>query len=78
MVHFRIKLLEQRYCFLNTSQNITYLFQLGTIFKKAFPDSKIAEKFQCGRTKTACIIKKALAPHCMDMVLPTARDQLLL
>ena len=27
-----------------------------------FPDSKIAERFACGRTKTTAIVKHALAP----------------
>ena len=30
--------------------------------KKMFPDSKIAERFACGRTKTTAIVKHALAP----------------
>ena len=30
--------------------------------KKMFPDSKIAEGFTCGRTKTTAIVKCALAP----------------
>ena len=28
-----------------------------------FPDSEIAKKFACGHTKTAAVIKYALAPH---------------
>ena len=47
---------------------------LTKLVKKAFPDSKIAERFQCGHTKTAAIINKALAPHYMEAIIPTARD----
>ena len=34
-----------------------------------FPDSEIAKKFSCGHTKTAAIIKRALAPHYMKKTL---------
>ena len=47
---------------------------LTKLVKKAFPDSKIAERFQCGHTKTAAIINKALAQHYMEAIIPTARD----
>ena len=33
------------------------------LFKEMFPDSEIAKKFACGRTKTTAIVKDALAPH---------------
>ena len=33
------------------------------LFHQMFPDSNIAKKFACGHTKTAAIIKEALAPH---------------
>lgn len=33
------------------------------LFRKMFPDSEVAKKFACGRTKTTAIIKGALAPH---------------
>lgn len=32
-------------------------------FPKMFPDSEIARKFSCGRTKTTAIVKGALSPH---------------
>ena len=47
---------------------------LTKLVKKAFPDSKIAEKFQCGHTKTAAIVNKALAPHYMEAIIPAACD----
>lgn len=34
------------------------------ICKQMFPDSDIAKKFACGKTKTTQIIKRALAPSC--------------
>ena len=33
------------------------------LFHRMFPDSEIAKKFACGHTKTAAVIKEALAPH---------------
>lgn len=38
------------------------------LFGSMFPDSKIAKKFACGRTKTTAIVKQALAPHFMQKV----------
>ena len=34
-----------------------------------FPDSEIAKKFACGHSKTAAIIKEALAPHYLSKAL---------
>ena len=39
--------------------------------KSMFPDSKIAQKFACSRTKTTAIIKKALSPIFSDEVVQT-------
>ena len=39
------------------------------LFLQMFPNSKVAKKFACGRTKTAAIITEALAPHCCDQML---------
>ena len=33
------------------------------MFREMFPDSEIAKKFACGRTKTSAIVKEALAPY---------------
>ncbi len=33
------------------------------LFKQMFPDSEIAKKFACGRTKCTAILKEALAPY---------------
>ena len=39
------------------------------LFIKIFPDSAIAKKFSCSRTKTTAIVKKALAPHFTQRVI---------
>ena len=36
------------------------------LFAKMFPDSGIAKKFACGRTKTTAIVKEALSPHFLE------------
>lgn len=38
-----------------------------------FPDSKIAEAYSCGRTKTTAIITHALAPAMRDEVVSMCR-----
>ena len=44
----------------------------GPLFRKMFPDSKIAAKYGCAATKTACIISHAIAPslhfHLLDLL----------
>ena len=39
------------------------------LFSSMFPDSEIAKKFACGRTKTTAIVKQALAPHYTQKVI---------
>ncbi len=39
------------------------------LFPKMFPDSEVAKKFACGRTKTAAVIKGALAPNLSEKML---------
>ncbi len=39
------------------------------LFSRMFPDSNIAKKIACGHTKTAAIIKEALAPHFLSKTL---------
>ena len=39
------------------------------LFRKMFPDSELAKKFSCARTKTTAIVKKALAPHFTQRVI---------
>ena len=46
--------------------------RVGPLFRKMFPDSKIAAKYGCAATKTACIINHAIAPslhsHLLDLL----------
>ena len=37
--------------------------KFNQLFKKIFPDSKIAKSYACGRTKTTCIVNEALKPY---------------
>ena len=41
---------------------------LSSLFKNAFPDSKIAQKYLSRQTKTTAIINKSFAPHCVEYV----------
>ena len=47
---------------------------LTRLVKKAFPDSKVAEKIHCGHTKMSTIMNKTLGPHYMDRFLPAAQE----
>ena len=61
-----IRLQLQKYISLRSLLNTTNPFWLLIILlncvKVMFPDSKIAEKFASGRTKTTAIVKYVLAP----------------
>ena len=39
------------------------------ILPGVFPDSKIAKKIHCGRTKSEALIANVLCPHSMDMAI---------
>ena len=56
---------ETRWTTFVSKHNIAFLASdhATKLFAKMFPDSEIAKKFACGRTKTTAIIKQALAPH---------------
>ena len=41
---------------------------LGLLFWTMFPDSEIAKRYACQRTKTSAIINKPLGPHCHEYV----------
>lgn len=41
---------------------------LGHLFKKIFPDSKIASSYSCAKTKTFAILNEAFAPDCHNYV----------
>lgn len=51
-----------------TSDHATKLFSL------MFPDSQIARKFSCGRTKTTAIIKEVLAPHFLEQTTTSMKN----
>ena len=56
---------ETRWATFTAKHNIAFLVSdhATKLFHKMFPDSEIARKFSCGRTKTTSIVKDALAPH---------------
>ena len=56
---------EARWATFIAKHNIAFLASdhATKLFRKMFPDSEIAKKFSCGRTKTTAIVKEALAPH---------------
>lgn len=59
---------ETRWATFIAKHNIAFLASdhATKLFPKMFPDSEIAKKFSCGRTKTTAIIKEALAPHFLN------------
>ena len=61
---------ETRWATFVSKHNIAFLASdhATKLFAKMFPDSEIAKKFACGRTKTTAIIKKALALHFLKKV----------
>ena len=54
----------------NTADHFTELV------KSMFPDSKIAKGFKCGRTKTTCILKNAIAPSAREPVIANLSSEL--
>jgi len=44
------------------------------LLKKTFPDSDLAKKFSCARTKTDAIITSVLAPYSIDAALKSFED----
>ena len=48
----------------------------GPLFRSMFPDNKIAQSYDCARTKATCIMNGALAVECADQVISKARSQL--
>ena len=47
----------------------------GPLFRKMFPDSKIAATYGCEATKTACIINHAIAPSLHSYILDLLRAE---
>ena len=62
---------EVRWATFVAKHNISFLSSdhATKLFSKMFPDSEIAKKFSCARTKTTAIVKKALAPHFTQRVI---------
>ena len=42
---------------------------LGRLFKDIFPDSKIAKNYACGKTKSTCILNRAIKPDIQSSLL---------
>lgn len=61
---------EARWSLFVAKHNLAFLTSdhATKLFPKMFPDSSIAKRFACGRTKTTAIIKEALAPHFLTKV----------
>ena len=47
----------------------------GPLFKSMFPDSKIAQYYGCARTKTTCILNRALGPEFAKTVFQLVQQQ---
>ena len=62
---------EVRWATFVAKHNIPFLSgdHATKLFRKMFPDSELAKKFSCARTKTTAIVKKALAPHFTQRVI---------
>ncbi len=56
---------ETRWSLYVAKHNLTFLSSdhASKLFAQMFPDSDIASKFGCARTKCTAIVKEALAPH---------------
>ena len=46
----------------------------NTLLKNMFPDSQIASKFSCARTKMTYLINFAIAPYCEEKVATSLKD----
>ena len=62
---------ETRWATFVAKHNLAFLSSdhATKLFKVMFPDSEIAKKFSCGRTKTTGIVKVGLSPHFTKRVL---------
>ncbi len=62
---------EARWSLFVAKHNLAFLTSdhATKLFRQIFPNSAIAKKFSCGRTKTTAIVKEALAPHFLGKVL---------
>ena len=46
---------------------------VSSVFRKMFPDSQIAERFQCGKTKCSYLINHGIAPHVKQLLLDAVK-----
>ena len=67
---------EARWSLFVAKHNLAFLTSdhANSLFHKLFPDSAIAKRFSCGRTKTTAIVKNALAPYYQAKVLESMTD----
>ena len=59
----------------NSHYSYTSSESVDLLFKRMFPDSKIAAKFQCGETKCAYLAKFGIAPHFQTLLCEKLRQQ---
>lgn len=45
---------------------LAFADHLGPALRESFKDSKTAQEYRCARTKSSCIVNKALAPYFTD------------
>ena len=59
---------EALFCHFLVEHNLPFALgdHAGDLFRRMFPDSKIAKQFKCGRTKATAIVKQALGPRAME------------
>ena len=48
---------------------------LSPLFRDIFPDSDVAKGFSSARTKTICILNKALRPHFEHLLVAQMKDE---
>ncbi|CAC5399070.1 unnamed protein product [Mytilus coruscus] len=75
--HNRVTKAEIVFAYFIAQHNLPFSFadHFTKICKVMFPDSKIATKFSCGRTKTTQIVKRSLAPSLQLDVITNLRTQ---
>ena len=61
---------EVRWATFVAKHNLAFLASdhANKLFRTMFPDSEVAKKFSCARTKTTAIVKQALAPYYTEKV----------
>ena len=62
---------EARWSLFVAKHNLSFMTSdhANKLFVKMFPNSEIARKFKCSRTKTTAIVKGALAPYFLNSTL---------